>query len=249
MKPTLWIRCLVTASLLLGTTPGHALDISAVFNLGLSDFANGVRAVHAPNDIEVDLTPGDIVALDIVVENAPRDAIEAIVASLVVDDDQVRLLGGGFAEILSEGSCTGFGCRPASLRPVDPAPTNKLDSPRSRGTGTEQWVRALLHSIPGGTTGTGPDVAVLLGLTVQDVGARDRIDFTMALTGVDEISSPNGSRFPGTVHFSDAVINVPEPSAALLLGLGLFGLGWGAGTAPRTRLHRGLAPVVPHEYP
>ena len=158
-----------------------------------------------------------------------------------MDDDQVRLLGGGFAEILSEGSCTGFGCQPASLRPVDPAPTNKPDSPRSQNLGTEQWIQALIHSIPGGTTGPGPDVATLLGFTVQDVDAADRIDFVIALKGSDQVTSPRLRPFAGDLTFSSAVINVPEPSAALLLGIGLAGMGWAARTASTTRFQRASA--------
>ncbi len=208
----------------LNASPSYALDISTAFDLGQSQFANGVRAVNGPNDIEVDLTPGDIVAVGIVVENAPRDAIEGLFTSLVVDDDQVRLLGGGFVDILSEDSCTGFACTPKALRPGIPAPINKPNSPRSQGTGTEQWVQALAHSIQSGTTGSGPDFAGLIGFTVQDRGALDRVEFVMALTPGDVIFSPGGVLFAGPINFSSAVINIPEPGTALLVGVGLIGL-------------------------
>ncbi len=238
MKPTLWIRCLVTASLLLGTTPGHALDISAVFNLGLSDFANGVRAVNAPNDIEVDLTPGDIVALEIVVANPTGDVIEALFSSLIVDRTQVSLLGGGFNDILA-GTCTGAGCTPPALSSGIAQPISKPGQPSSLGFGNEDWIQVLAHTALGGTNGTGPDVGLLVGLTIR-AGGFERIDFDLGLTPGDAVAHPGGQPFTGPVNFSGAVINIPEPGTALLLAIGLAWLGGARRAAPGGDRSRGL---------
>ena len=224
-------RLLALLALLLFASPATALDISAVFNLGASQFANGVQSVNGPNDIVVDLTPGDVVALDIIVANAPRDRFETLFTSLVVHDLEVGLIGGGFNPILNEGACTGFLCTPRELVPFISGPIEKANSPASQGTGTEQWIQVVGHTLVGGANGPGPDVASTVGFTIgAGVSGFERIDFLSRLTPGDVASIPGGGDFMGPINLSSAVINIPEPGAASLLGLGLFGL---AGTRRR----------------
>ena len=54
------------------------------------------------------------------------------------------------------------------------------------------------------------------------VGANDTITFDIGLTDGDAIAGAS------VINFNSAVINVPEPGTALLMGLGLAGLA-GAG--------------------
>ncbi len=223
MRKNVILSVIASALLVMSTTAASALDISAVFNLGASNFANGVQTVNSPQDIVVDLTAGDVVAFDIVVTNTPQDTIESLFASLIVDQTQVSLLGGGFQDILV-GSCTGFLCTPPALSSGIAQPINKPNSPASLGAGDEQWIQVLAHTAQGGTDGTAPNNGLTVGLTIG-VDGFQRIDFGIGATPGDAIAGPGGSPFTGTVNFSGAVINVPEPGTALLMGLGLFGLG------------------------
>lgn len=94
---------IVTASILLASTSATALSISAEFNLANSVFANPVTLNNA-NEITVDLTPGDVIALNVVLSNPTADLITAIFASLVVDETELTFLGGAYSNVLTEAT-------------------------------------------------------------------------------------------------------------------------------------------------
>ncbi len=206
----------------------RALDISVEFDLGLSQFANPV-ARNAANEIGVDYVAGDVVVIDIVVSNPTADLISLIFAQLIVDSTQLGLLGGSYFPILDQGSCTGFLCSPPTLVSIFSAPQPSVDSPLLLGTGTELWFEVPAHGLSGGTTGTGPDVAATLAFSIvaDQVGSSPidiRIGRAPGLGGGILVPGAPMQPFEGPVNFSGAVINVPEPGTALLVGLGLIGL-------------------------
>ncbi len=219
-------RFLLSIAILLASpSAASALDISVEFDLGASSFANPVTQ-NSANDIRVDPVAGDVVVVDVLVANPAADLVTGIVALLIVDGTQLDLVGGGFFPILDQGTCTGFLCTPPRLVPIyDAGPLPRGDSPLLQGTGTALWIEAPAHTIQGGTTGTGPDVSGTIAFSIAPglVGAP-RIDIDVGLVPGTGIFGPGGQPFQGPVNFSGAVINVPEPGTALLLGMGLLGL-------------------------
>ena len=101
----------------------------------------------------------------------------------------------------------------------------KPNSPFAQATGTQDWIQAVAHANVNGTTGTGPDNAVLLAFQYNGPGGFDLVDVAVALTAGDVIGTTGGQVFTGPVTLTGAVANVPEPGTALLMGLGLLGLG------------------------
>ncbi len=209
---------LIASSLLVFSTTANALDIDAVFNLANSTTANA-PTVNGAQDWTLDLTAGDVIAFDVFVTNAPADVVQAVFASLVTDSTQMSFLGGAFNNILTEETCVGFLCSPATLAPGIGAPISKPNDPLSAGTGTTEWIQAVAHTNPGGANGAGPDVAVLLAYQYIGAGGGDLVNIDAAITAGDAVAGA------GSVSVSGSVINVPEPGTALLMGLGLFGLG------------------------
>lgn len=208
---------IVTASILLASTSATALSISAEFNLANSVFANPVTLNNA-NEITVDLTPGDVIALNVVLSNPTADLITAIFASLVVDKTELTFLGGAYSNVLTEATCTGFMCSPATLAPSIPSPIQKINDPNSLGTGTLEWFQAVAHTNVTGAAGTGPDSAVLLAFQYAGLGSES-VFIEAATTAGD--ASASLSR---PIEFTSALINVPEPGTAMLFGLGLLAL-------------------------
>ncbi len=218
----------LTASLALALSAGSAtaLNLEVGFFLTSSVFANPVTVNSLgslsgqPVDIDVVLTPGDRIVLEVWVENDDEEDLSAIFASLVTDFTQVRFQSGGYSEILQE---SGAPMSP-SLAPGPPAPFDKPNNPTSLLTGLENWVQAVAHTNAAGTTGRGPDIAAFLIYNYVGMGS-EVVDLTIALTAGDALATVGGLPLAGAIDFQSAVIHVPEPGTMLLVGLGLLGLG------------------------
>ena len=209
---------LIASLLLVFSTTANALDIDAVFNLANSTTANA-PTVNSSQDWTLDLTAGDVIAFDVFVSNGAEDVVQAVFASLVTDSTQMTFLGGAFSNILTEATCVGFFCSPATLTPGIAKPVSKPNDPQTLGTGTTEWIQAVAHTNPTGANGAGPDSAVLLAYQYAGAGGFDLVNIDAAITAGDAVAGA------GSVSVSGSVINVPEPGTALLMGLGLFGLG------------------------
>ncbi len=206
---------LTLAVLCFAATSASALDIDVEFNLGNSSIANAVT-VDAANAITVVLTNGDVFAFDVIVSNAPMETVTAIFASLVTDVTQLTFAGGAYMDILTEATCMGFLCSPATLASGLPSPISKPNDPESLGTGVTEWIQALAHVNVTGASGAGPDNAILLAYTYIGAGGSEEITIGAAVTAGDAIAG-----IAGTANFSGATINVPEPGtlAASLVSL------------------------------
>ena len=169
--------------------------------------------------VAASLAAGQVIIVTIDVDNAPADFINAIFATLTVQGDQLNLLGAAPVPSILAG---GLIFMPTNLTNIGSGAV-KGNSPNAFGTVGDVWVQALAYGAALGTTGTGPDLAaVQLFFVVTGASGGDRVDFDFGLTAGDAITAPSTT-------FSGAVINVPEPGTALLMGLGLIGLA-GAGS-------------------
>ncbi len=227
----MWKNSLVglisSASLLFCATSASALNLEVGISLSRSVFANPVTVNSVgsvsglPVDIDVFLTPGDQIGVEIYVENDDAEDITAIFKTLSANSSLVSFAFGSFySGILEEAG----GGTPPSLSPQPPAPFEDGTSPRILASGATSWVYAIAHTNPAGTMGSGPDLASYLIYTYVGSGG-DVVDLSMPLTPADAIAGAGGGPLAGAINLQSAVINVPEPASVLLLGLGLLGLG------------------------
>jgi hypothetical protein len=167
------------------------------------------------------LAPGNGIWLGVDIANPDAFPIQSIFTTLHVDSNEVTLFGGfGASEILVDDSV--FPATSLPRAPIFPGPFIKSNSPG----GPDEWIQATGFADTVPTVGTGPDInaAQILFIVNAGVDASQRLDFSMDLTQGDVVGD---SYINYPTVFSNAVINVPEPSTALLFGLGLVGIATG----------------------
>lgn len=156
---------------------------------------------------------GEFVLLTIDVANPEGDFIQTLFATMIFQGDKVESLGGNIpSAILQE---PGFGGNAlANINSGD----IKGNSPNLPGQAGDVWMQAVSYASLGGSTATGPDTISLL-FQVTGVSVSTALEFDMGLTQGDSIT------FPSSTTFSGALITpMPEPTTAILIGLGLTGL-------------------------
>jgi hypothetical protein len=204
-----------TTILMLGAGTASSLVVSAELNGAESDFASSGT-----------LTAGDTIVLDIRVSNPALDTFRSMFVSLVFDSTELQYSTASLFPILVEESCTGSGCTPGSLIPlgISAGQLQKPNDPESLGTGAEAWVNSLVHttSDPAGASGPGGEIASRL--TFEVLTGLSSVTLSMALTPGDTITDENLDEFAGPLSLNGIVVT-PEPGTAVLLGLGLLGLG------------------------
>ncbi len=218
---------IVSTFLLLGASSASALNLEVGLFLSSSVFANPVTTGNIgpvsglPTQFQVDLTFGDTFVVGVFIENDDAEDLIGVFASVVTDSSLLAFVSGGYySGILAETGAMA----PPSLNPGPPAPSEKPNSPKSLATGTTSWVQAVSHLNIAGTTGIGPDVASFLTYTYIGGGGGDFIDFSPAFTEPDTTLVFRSGSVVGPITLQ-GLNNAPEPGTALLLGLGLLGLG------------------------
>jgi hypothetical protein len=176
------------------------------------------------------LAPGQVIVLSVHVANPDRHAVQALFTSVFIDRYQgqpVQFIGG-----TSTSSGLLMDEEGHSL------PLTGAIGPKSAVPGDVLWVQGTAHARLEGATGPGPDQASLLLFAIgAPYGDQPLVwpEVEIGLTDGDVISEPSShGAFPHPVVF-DGIEYVPEPSMALLLGLGLGGLG---AARPRDRANR-----------
>ncbi len=228
MRKNLIVGLITSTLLVFSAASASALDLEVGIFLGSSVFANSVTTNGTgalsglATDIDVVLTPGDSIVVGFYVGNPDGEDLSAVFATLVSDSSLISFVSGGYySGVLLEAGAMA----PPSLSPGPPAPAEKPNSPLSLASGTTSWVQAIAHTNAAGTTGEGPSIAGFATYTYVGAGGSDFIDMAIGTTSGDGLAIVGGGPIVGAVNLTGAVINVPEPGTALLMGLGLLGLG------------------------
>jgi len=193
----------------------RALDFSLTLDRPNSSFASATS-----------LTAGDVFTVLAHASNPNQDAFVAIFLSLVHESLEIQPTGGARFDILTEASCTGFLCQPATLSPVAISPTLiKANSPSVLNTGTEAWAQMIAHvRVPVGSniqgaSGPGGEIAAKISFQVmQDLPSTT---LSLASTSGDDIGIVLGGgveSYTGPLTLGSLTI-IPEPGTATLLGL------------------------------
>jgi hypothetical protein len=209
---------------LFGSLPASALRLDANV-LGVftdSTLATSVAGVTIDPDGDAataPLTAGHMILIGIEVSNPAAETIQAIFASLVVQGDQIA---GSLGARLPPTMLKGPGPFDQSLVNVNSGSV-KNSQPGGFGSPGDVWVQAPAYALQTGANGTGPDAIQILFVVAEGLAIGDFVTFEMGMTAGDAIAGPAGSI---STTFSSTVIQViPQPGTALLIGLGLIGLG------------------------
>lgn len=207
------ITLIAAALVVLGAGSAQATSASLSFEnlLGIGIPATATQSGNTVSGLVV----GDLIEVGITVDNTAGDAVQALFTFLQADPGVLAIRGdlSVGAPILDQGT---FGPGPLS---VIGTPEPAFGQPAGTHIG-------LAHGTTGlPTTAPGPDLAAIAVFEVVGVGPAGGYDITHILTGNSIINQDTGGSALEIVGGPLTVNVVPEPGTALLMGLGLLGLG------------------------
>lgn len=220
------MRILVAAVILVAALPYHAQAIDIAVTPSVLDLVSTTAVVDGFSLRGA--SQGDEFTLGFTVENRDADELRYLFTSIIYDPNVLVFLGGAADSILLE-IVGGF--IPIALSPLR-APEPSVVSP-------EDTLLGLTHvappGSPSGTSETGPDLAFTVTFGILDATTPTMILQAFLPTdtanvndtiycGVGAGSGICDIESAAIFDFQNFAI-IPEPSTALLMGLGLVGLG------------------------
>jgi len=220
----LTIQLLVSITLLFFAVQASALtldvNITAIIDSG---FAPKGTIDPSGDTAVVDLVAGDFITVEIDFANPDGDLMTDVASTIIIQSDQLAFAGSLNAATIFAFQGGGFPPPPAtSLAAIGP-PDVKINTPDLGGGDGDVWIQSSAFAGTG-TIGEGPDdsaITLFFEVLAGATGSTE-LNFDIVQTAGDVPFSGGGAI---SVTINNAVINlIPEPTTALLMGLGLAGL-------------------------
>jgi hypothetical protein len=208
---------LAMALLLFGVASANAFSTSMSSNYGGSDLGNGDTVT-----VTVDFDSGGVADIQVLsVSVLFNDAVVTYDAGASQSPTYALYNAGGRGNVSLANLSTNMSIRAGTSNQI------LLDwSSTSVPTGTRDGCGDFgTYPASGGPSGTGACGFTMATLVFNVSNAGDDADFTLSSNSPGNVLSMGDGSTPANPTSGDFVVTTPEPTTALLVGLGLAGLG------------------------